>query len=259
MKLVIDGEVVEVSGGGGTAQKPVRHMVIFEESGVFNPADYGLGAGDTVNVTVVGGGEGGYAGQNSSTGNSSGRGDGLAAGAPNNFTKNAESGRGYGAGGGGGNGGNASSGSGTGGTAGDGGSSGEVVFGTVTLESDASIPITVGAGGTGGLTVSPWHPGAGEASSFGTYFTAMGGDSHSSEVHGRFRGGFGAYSGRNGGNGEGDNGGRSTKNDSTGNSAAGGRGGGGGGGYMPEYSGVESGPITMVQKGSGVVIVEWFG
>ena len=34
-------------------------MIIFEKSGEFNPADYGLGVGDVLNVICVGGGQGG--------------------------------------------------------------------------------------------------------------------------------------------------------------------------------------------------------
>lgn len=239
--LYVISDSGEGGGSGGETQSGTvaRHMVVFEESGTFNPADYGLGAGDTVNVTVVGGGEGGFGAYNGK--------DGLDAGEASSDTYKGKSGYGYGAGGGGGN--SSSSGS----SGGKGGNGGEILSTTVQLQTAEEIPITVGAAGSKGPSTTQ-KPTPGGASSFGAYATALGGKT--APETGTWRGGTYGSSGENHYDGSrglgplGGDGGRSAQ-------YAGG-GGGGGSGYLPDHSGLESGPITMVQKGSGVVIVEWF-
>lgn len=136
-------------------------MQIFEQSGVFRPSDWGLKAGDMVQVVVVGGGGGG-------AGSAKGKGgDGGCGGEFNG----GGSGGGYGAGGGGG-------GMDSSGSAGSGGGGGEIVIKTLKLESDGEIAVTIGDAGTGGAggTGQIQRNGTnGGTSSFGTLVSALGG------------------------------------------------------------------------------------
>lgn len=125
-------------------------MQIFEKSGVFDPAMWGLKAGDVVQVVVVGGGNGGMKGYDAGAEAGKGAGHGGGGG-----------GGGYGGGGGGGCGNSNTKG-------GKGGNAGQIVFATIALPNTASIPVTIGAAGEA-------NGGTGGTSSFGTYATAIGG------------------------------------------------------------------------------------
>ena len=288
-----------IPGGeaGGGASPPglggiFRHMVIFQESGVFNPADYGLKAGDLVSVTVVGGGGGGGVpcfkegsfpdGYVAFIGGDAGKGGGGSGEADGG------GGSGYGAGGG-------ASGAAyvdkKGGTAagpvcgGGGGGSGFVVHAVVRLPSASPIPVPVGAPGKGGRCIgsSSGTPSyttgtSGGASSFGPYVTAAGGEPGENGAYenqangyggnGQARGGDGgrgrndeinskhARGGRGGSNGSpGMDGERANKNSSNQRVIIGG--GGGGGGYVIPFSALEVETIGELVPGQGVVVVYW--
>ena len=159
-------------------------MVIFTENGTFNPATYGLGAGDIVSGVVVGGGAGGQGGSTrSSYQNCVGKGGDAGKGGLSPYEK-------VGGGGGGGGGGYGAGGGGGGAygmyitsnndcKGGDGGGAGQIVFFNLSLPNANPIPITVGIGGTGGNGVVQSLVGqygtAGGSSSFGSYITARGG------------------------------------------------------------------------------------
>lgn len=202
-------------------------MQIFESSGVFSPADWGLKAGDMLQIVCVGGGGGGGASAYQNGGDG-GKGGGGAGGA---------SGGGYGAGGGGA-GGNAQR------NGGGGGGGGAIVLATVRLTSGEDIPVTVGAAGKGGEkpkngTGAYGTAGtAGESSSFGSFVTAPGGE-----------GGLSGTAPEGGSGGSGNDGGRGGKGDS----ASYGAGGGGGGGYVP------GNPLRGGTGGSGGVGFQTLG
>lgn len=265
-------------------------MVIFTENGTFNPATYGLSAGDIVSGVVVGGGAGGQGG--ATTGPYS-----------NWVGKGGDAGKGglspYSAGGGGGGGGGYGAGGGGGGACGqntsfnndckggDGGGAGQIVFFNLSLPNANPISITVGTGGIGGNGVIQSTVGqygtAGGSSSFGSYITATGGSptggtkltqaftqgsTAKDTVSGGCGGDGGYIIGSNifGGKG-GLPGAISNKNPSptsgTGNGGGGGSsdyqvapgvspGAGGSGGY-PEFNGQDG----SSGSGNGVVIVTW--
>lgn len=131
-------------------------MQMFTESGQFNPADWGLKAGDMIQGVVVGAGAGGAAGEDGSDGADAGKG------------ASGGSGVGYGAGGGGGR-----AGSDEWDMGGTGGDAGEVKFFTMKLTTLDPISVTIGKGGKGGTRNQA--PTAGGDSSFGSV-TAKGGE-----------------------------------------------------------------------------------
>lgn len=269
-----------------------RRMVIYQESGVFDPAEYGLKEGDIVSVTVVGGGGGGgvpcfkegsfpdgYVAFIGGDAGKDGGGGGEADGG---------GGSGYGAGGG-------ASGAGyvdkKGGTAagpvcgGGGGGSGFVVHAVVRLPSASPIPVPVGAPGKGGRCIgsSSGTPSyttgtSGGASSFGPYVTAGGGEPGENGAYEDQANGYGGNGQARGGDG-----GRGRNDEINSNHARGGRGGsngspgmdgeranknpynqlvrigggGGGGGYVIPFSALEVETIGELIPGAGVVVVAW--
>lgn len=259
---------------GGASGQTETHMVIFQESGIFDPAEYGLEAGDLVKITAVAGGQGGAGTSSGRQGASAGTGAGgvnsslviatvgengtLRAGGLGGIanTQYAESG---GGGGGGGYGGGGGGGSGVSNFryAGGGGAAGAVEHKTVALADSNPIPVTVG-GGSGPTTFRtfdssrPIKPtNLGGSSSFGTLLTASG---------------LGTQGGLNGtasGNNAGDkavNGGSGGINGSPGNDGGCGYipgGGGGGGGYVIPNSALHTKIIGNFAPGRGVVVVEW--
>lgn len=243
-----------------------RHMVIFQESGIFNPADYGLEVGDIVSVTAVGGGGGGGVNYSSQSSQSSYGGDaGKNGGGPGPGGKGGE---GYGSGGGGAAGlSSPSSFSGAGG-----GGSGYVVHLVLKIDSLSPVPVTVGTPGIGSKSSgSSFVEGSnGGSSSFGTFVTANGGElapTYNSQ-YGQTIGGNGWAKGGHGGtlsfNGPnltiGGIGGRNGSNGAdalSGRNGDGGAGGGGGGGYIIPFSALEVTIIGELVPGKGVVVVYW--
>lgn len=128
-------------------------MQIFTESGQFNPADWGLKAGDMLQVVVVGGGGGGGAGRsyNASQKGMNG-GDGGKNGEAEGTQYGGGAGGGYGAGGGGGQSYRVSGASLVGG---GGGAGGDIVFATYKITSVSPITVTVGTAGKGGIAGYP--------------------------------------------------------------------------------------------------------
>ena len=280
------GLYVIPDGGSGGGASPsglggiFRHMVIFQESGVFNPAEYGLKKGDIVSVTAVGGGGGGgvprfsdgdkvpdgglylYGGDG---GKSSANG-GYMSGKP---------GKGYGAGGGG-----AQYPSRIGSTAapslsgGGGGGSGFVRHAVLRLPSADSIPVTVGEPGKGAkflTNMDPYFtPGSdGGTSSFGEYLTVPGGEQGRSDP-GNGNGGDGYAKGGDGGFPRnytskvyafGGDGGSNGSPGASGERLCLGNNlyfvGGGGGGYVIPFSALEVETIGELVPGAGVVVVAW--
>lgn len=271
--------------GGGASPSGLggifRHMVIFQESGTFNPADYGLKAGDLVSVTVVGGGGGGGAAKPTDfmagVFYSSGSGGDAGKNASNNAVYGGEGGFGYGAGGGGG------------GMnlnqpyrprGGFGGWSGHVVHAVITLLSGDPVPITVGAPGKGSKItdrvtgdISTLVPGTdGGTSSFGAYVSAVGGtrggdftvlipgngyarggrpgdhNSFINKASSVVRGGLGGNNGSPGSDGE------TPFFYGSQNCVSG---GGGGGGYIIPFSALEVETIGELVPGAGVIVVAW--
>lgn len=123
--------------------------ILFEKSGTFNPATYNLTAGDQIQVICIGGGAGGYG--NDAAGASSVGGDyGCGGNGRSRYSRYDENSRTtwyYGATGGGG--------------------SGYLTKKLVTLDSTASIPVTIGTGGKASSN--------GGTTSFGKHLTAEGG------------------------------------------------------------------------------------
>lgn len=268
------GQVVGFDSAGNAVPQTVSakesYMVIFQTSGTFNPADYGLKAGDVVQVTAVAGGQAGYNsstytsahGTGGSAGNGGKRGDSGAedgiAGVGGKGERNTNygavnaggggaGGLGYGAGGGGG-GAKANTFS----TAGSGGAAGKVVRKTILLTTNSAFPVTVGNGGASNGAL-------GETSSFAGYMGASGTGTN---------GGIGGNSGPTflnldskalsfGGNGgmPGENG---EPGGVCGNSYPNGGGGGGGAnGYTIPNSALHTTTVGSTAPGKGVVIVEW--
>lgn len=265
-----------------------RHMVIFQESGMFNPADYGLEVGDIVSVTAVGGGGGGgvskFAENNlPDSANSFQSGDAGKDANPGS-PYGGKGGLGYGAGGGGCG---VSYDSKKGGvrsytTGSSGGGSGFVVHAVIRLSSLAEIPVTVGAPGKGGkfywassIIREDISPTNGGSSSFGEYATANGGEAGQSSMNTKALGGNGYAKGGDGSAPEpttslghrtvfGGNGG------SNGNPGQSGTpysaslsysvisaGGGGGGGWEIPFSALVVETIGELVPGKGVVVVAW--
>lgn len=247
-----------------------RHMVIFQESGTFDPEDYGLKVGDVISVTAVGGGGGGGVNYSSSSYQSVFGGDagenGSGGGSP---SAPGRGGEGYGGGGGG------APGS-PGYPGGGGGGSGYVVHLVLKINSLFPVPVTVGTPGIGSKFTSPsFVEGSnGGASSFGTFVTANGGElaptsTNASSIYSA-SGGNGWAKGGSGGvifsNGpELSRGGMGGRNGSNGADAPavrfgnynGGAGGGGGGGYIIPFSALEVETIGELVPGAGVVVVYW--
>lgn len=216
---------------------------IFEESGVFNPADYGLKIGDELLVICVGGGGGGggnargeaeYKGRGGNAGKA-----GISTGTTaNTYCSGGGGGGGYGGGGGGA----------AGVDSGGGGGSGGVTKATYILPALTPIAITIGQGGTGGEPYSDAQNGT--STSFGTVLTALGGNG-------------GKYTGAGGAPVPGGTAGGSA-NRGSGSSGYGG-GGGGGGWYFdrPQTGGLSSisfpnpstnncvMPLSFVNNGTG--------
>lgn len=242
-----------------------RHMVIFQESGMFNPADYGLEVGDIVSVTVVGGGGGGGVNYSSSSqqrvaGGDAGK-NGRGPGPPG------EGGEGYGSGGGGAAGSQGLSGAG-------GGGSGYVVHLVLKIDSLSPVPVTVGTPGIGSIfeNSSLVEGSNGGSSSFGTFATANGGELAPTSIskYNQPSGGNGWAKGGHGGNlftngpdlAAGGMGGRNGSNGADAQSGRygstnGGAGGGGGGGYIIPFSALEVETIGELVPGKGVVVVYW--
>lgn len=258
-----------------------RHMVIFQESGMFDPADYGLTVGSILSLTVVGGGGGGgcgfISGSVTESGSSNWNGGDAGKDSPDPNV-GGKAGQGYGAGGGGGG---AISSAGNSVYAGDGGWSGSVVHRVIKLLSMDLIPVTVGSPGTGsvlaGNTLQEFHivPGTnGGSSSFGSYASTTGGtlggsytdsgDSGTGYAKGGRRGksspvrragaAFGGAGGSNGSPGEN---GDQASGSTTGTKPYQIGGGGGGGGYIIPFSALEVHTIGELVPGAGVVVAAW--
>lgn len=129
-------------------------MEIFTASGTFSPANWGLKAGDMVQLILVGGGGGGGCSVTDGQGGNAGHGAGWV-----DVGACGGSGAGYGAGGGGCN--------------AYGGNGGTVKMLSVKLTSAANIPVTIGTAGTGGIGVNAGTSGG--TTSFGSYASAPGG------------------------------------------------------------------------------------
>lgn len=197
-------------------------MQIFEKSGQFNPADWGLKAGDMLQVVVVGGGGGGGAGDSYNRHNLGANG-GDAGKAGNKTPSDGLASAPGGAGGGYGSGGGGGQGYSTTGTnykrGGGGGAGGEIVTATYKLKSTGPINVVVGAAGKGGIAgESPISATKGGDSSFDTIVAAGGNPGKSGNEDGT--GGESSFA--PGGNGS-TNTSQTTKY---------GLGGGGGGGYI---------------------------
>lgn len=259
--------------GGGPGGQTETHMVIFQESGMFDPAEYGLEAGDLVKITAVAGGQGGAGTSMARVGASAGAGAGgnqgavtvgfaengtLKAGGLGGKASNQYAEAGGGGGGGGyGGGGGGGSGTTTARRAGCGGAAGAVEHKTAVLPDSDPIPVTVG-NGSGPTMLDSFPPESilkpvymGGSSSFGTLLTASG---------------LGAQGGL-GGNGMEINDGRPVANGGSGgiNGSPGNDGGcgyvpgggGGGGGYAIPNSALHTKLIGNFAPGRGVVVVEW--
>lgn len=227
------------------------HMVIFQESGTFSPAEHGLEPGDIVRVTAVSGGQGGAQTWGGMSGGNAGKGGGYKGG-DGTLTRGGEGGLGNGGtgGGGGGGGGYGGGGGGGGGASSNkngakGGAAGAVVHKTIKLTSLDPVPVTVGNGGDS--TVNNVPPGG--SSSFGSFVTASG---------------TGTLGGLPGAQQDGTNvdapGGNGGLNGSPGGNGGGGSpsgGGGGGGGYVIPNSALHTTTIGAFAPGRGVVVVEW--
>ena len=226
------------------------HMVIFQESGTFSPAEHDLESGDIVRVTAVSGGQGGSQTWGGMSGGNAGKGGGYGGG-DGTLTRGGEGGLGNGGtgGGGGGGGGYGGGGGGGGGASSNkngakGGAAGAVVHKTIKLTSLDPVPVTVGNGGNS--TVNNVPPGG--SSSFGSFVTASG---------------TGTLGGLPGAQQDGTNvdapGGNGGLNGSPGGNGGGGSpsGGGGGGGYVIPNSALHTTTIGAFAPGRGVVVVEW--
>lgn len=235
-------------------------MQIFEETGVFDPSIWDLGAGDVIQVIVIGGGGGGaggcasYSGTVPSTydvkaqrGGDGGRGGGN--GEDRNYGTT-----GGGGGGGGGYGGGGGGGGGLQNLGGAGGGSGYVKCGVVKLENSDQIAAVCGEpgkGGDGGFyprgtsssnSYKPANDGtAGGTSSFGEYISALGGSGGIAYIpESSYLPTYGS------GNCQGGVEGRSA-----GSSNSGGGGGGGGGGFdlsLPATSGGYGGTVWFKEN-----------
>lgn len=238
------------------------HKILITDSGTFNPADYGLNAGDTINVTCVGGGGGGgggggydasytavyYITDTSEGGSGGNNGKTMSVNTANYYTpgEGGHAGAGYGAGGGGGGGVmgcwhdeypkiTISLGSGSG------GSGGEICKKSITLANTDVIAVTIGQGGAGGkgrrINTAQTNAQNGGTSSFGSFVSASGG--------------LGGNTGANG-----------TTALYVGNSESGMatdpfKGGDGGNGYSISTGEVIPGFGGGNGTGSGIVVVEW--
>lgn len=150
-------------------------MIVIEENKTLNLAQYGLEAGDTIDVICVGGGGGGGRGagnDSSKVGNGGNAGNG---GKYGGYSGGGGAGAGYGAGGGGG--GSMSTANYRGG---DGGNAGEYKITSHVLNNTTvnSIAVTIGAAGLGGnfLNAVRYNGTNGGITSFGTILSANGGN-----------------------------------------------------------------------------------
>ena len=158
--------------------------ILFERSGLFKPSDYGLQAGDVVDVVAVGSGGGGARGTGSQSGQGgrSGCGGKVSTWTPGSYQNAGGGGGGGGYGGGGGGGGGAD-----GSTGGGGGGSGYVVYGRYHITSsnvNSAVPVTVGSAVDSDQN--------GQISSFGSVVSAAGGSTGS-----KYTGGAGYSRGGN--------------------------------------------------------------
>ena len=198
-EFIYDGTNWEIFGGinsmatNNAASFGMRGPVIITSSQTLDLTKYGLSVGDSINVVVIGGGGGGGGTDTSRKGGDAGK-----AGYSYSTGAGGGGGVGFGAGGGGASGNFSSS---TYWSANGGGGSGYLASGTITLTS-TSIPVTVGAGGTGAVKSGTYGTNGG-TTSFGSYLSADGGSggySTSSSGSGG-DGGAGAHPGGKGGKG----------------------------------------------------------
>lgn len=141
---------------------------VITKSQTLDMSQYGLKVGDQLNVICIGGGGGG-GGSYKASGGAAGKGGGTVSGSTS-IGAAGGGGGGYGGGGGG-----AAGGVGTSNysyAGGGGGGSGHISAATVTLNS-TSIPVTIGAGGSGGAQYKDGSSGG--TTSFGALLSATGG------------------------------------------------------------------------------------